>query len=197
MSAQSHRATDSYPDDTRADAAALAGQWRLDPAASQVAFHVRDKLVTTVHGTLPVLSGEAQLAEGGTVTSGTLVLSATGVDTGNARRDTDLRKARFLDAKASPTIRVELSAADPLPSGVWAAIGVVHARSQAAPVELSARTVAGADPRADRGLATDVVHVRVSGKLDRNPLQIKVPAVIIGRWITFEATLTYTRVKVT
>ncbi len=39
------------------------GRWRIDPSASSCSFLVRDKLVTTVRGSMPVVDGRAVLGD--------------------------------------------------------------------------------------------------------------------------------------
>ncbi|MEI2778074.1 MAG: YceI family protein [Tetrasphaera sp.] len=162
---------------------ALAGNWEVVDARSTCRFGVRDKLVTNVRGSLPVLRGEAEVSESGILRTAYVELSADGVDTGNAHRDRDLHKARFLDAANHPTIRVQVVNATLTESG-WATRAVVGARGASAPVDLTI----GAQTAND-----DEVRVTAIGRLDRTPLGIKVPTLIVGRYVDLDAVLTFRR----
>lgn len=54
-----------------------SGEWRVVTEASTAAFTVRDKLVSTVHGTLPIRSGNATLASAGLLAQASVELDAT------------------------------------------------------------------------------------------------------------------------
>lgn len=154
-----------------ARAAVVPGRWTVVPEASRAEFHVRDKLVTTVHGTMPVEDGEILVSGAGDVTRAWLNVSVAGIATGNARRDRDLLAARFLDAARSPAIRVSVETATPTSDGCTAT-GTLLARGISAPVDLAAAVV---------GQTASEVRIRVTATLDRRPLVIKVPSFVIGR----------------
>jgi polyisoprenoid-binding protein YceI len=173
------------------DQARTAGQWSVVPADSQARFHVRDKLVTTVHGSLPVEDGSVVLADDGTVAHAWLSLSVPGIATGNVRRDRDLQKPQFLAAATSASIRVDVETTTPTPTGCTAR-AVVHARGHSAPLDLTVQA-----PATIYGAATDTsageIRIRVTGRLDRTPLGIKAPSFVIGRFLEVEAGLTFRR----
>ncbi|MFZ0160047.1 MAG: YceI family protein [Kineosporiaceae bacterium] len=181
-SAPSNRTAQPTPAQARSQAAS-AGRWSVVVENSEARFHVRDKLVTTVHGSMPIEAGTVVVADDGTVTDAWISLSAPGIATGNSHRDRDLRKPRFLDAAAFPSVRVEVEAATSTPTGCTARAGVL-ARGMRAPLDLTAETVAEAGAE---------VRIRVSGRLDRLPLGIKAPTFVIGRYLDLEADLTLRR----
>lgn len=155
----------------------LAGRWRVRTGTSTAAFSVRDKMVTTVHGTLPVVAGEVEVAPDGTVRSAYVELAVAGIATGNAKRDTDLRKPSFLDVEGQPVIRAATSQVTATADG-WTAHAELHARGRSAPVELAV-AVEGEDD----------LRIRVTGRLDRAPLGIKAPSFIVGRFVDLDCTL--------
>jgi polyisoprenoid-binding protein YceI len=164
---------------------AAAARWSVVPDASQARFHVRDKLVTTVHGTMPVEDGGIVVSDTGDVTGAWVTVSVGGVATGNAHRDRDLRKARFLDAERFPAVTITVGTANRT-ADRYTAEGTVLAKGVAVPVDLVAVLV-------DGSASASQIRVRVTGTLDRRPLSIKAPTVLIGRYVELEADLTFCR----
>lgn len=175
------------PSGRKTDQASLGGRWSAVPEHSEARFHVRDKLVATVHGRMPVEDGGAFVSDDGDVVEAWVEVSVAGIATGNAHRDNDLRKPRLLDAVAHPRVRVEATRAVSTTTG-WTARGYLSANEGRAPLDLTATTVA---------TSGDEIRVRVTGRLDRAPLGIKVPSLIIGRFIDVDAELTFRRETVT
>lgn len=167
----------------------LTGVWTVLPGSARAAFRVRDKLVGHASGTIPVRSGTVRLGPGGGVESARLELDAAAIDTGNAHRDRDLRTPRFLATGDHPLIVVEAGPA-PLRGPGWVVPATLTARGAAAPVELTV-TLDAAD---EAGVASEpAVTVRVTGRLDRSPLGLRAPAVLIGRIVELDARLTLRR----
>jgi polyisoprenoid-binding protein YceI len=150
-----------------------AGHWRALCGETTAAFTVRDKLVATVRGTIPVLAGKVVMDEGGHVAAARLEMEVAAIHTGNAHRDRDLRKSRFLDADTHPRLVVEVGHAMADATG-WDLEGVLSARGARTPVTLRAVPVSLADGR---------VQVRITGRLDRTGLGMKVPTFIVGRHV--------------
>lgn len=161
----------------------LTGVWTAVPDASRAGFQVQDKLFGRATGTISVRSGTVRLGPSGVVETARVELDVTGIDTGNAHRDRDLRKPRFLAAADHPTIVVEAGPATPGPDG-WSAPATVTARGATAPVELAVTL-----DHADETSAT----VTVTGLLDRTTLGMKVPTFIVGRWIDLDVHLVFRR----
>ena len=170
--------------DTRGpDAAAGAGRWVVVPEVSEARFHVRDKLISTAHGVMPVQEGAVALSDAGDLVTGWVDVSVVGIATGNTHRDKDLRGRRFLDAEHHPSVRVQVRQASRTSAG-WVASAVVTARGKQAPVELVAEILAESDGE---------VQVHVTGHLDRAPLGIKAPTFIVARVVALDADLTFRR----
>jgi polyisoprenoid-binding protein YceI len=171
------------PTDSLAPSTVGAGTWSLVPEATAAVFTVRDKLVTTAMGTFPVLSGSVVIDADGVASSVRVELDATGVDTGNARRDKDLRTARFLSVLEHPTIVVEAGPAAAGPSG-WQLAAELTARGARCPLVLDVIPVTRDGSR---------VCARVTGRLDRSGLGIRVPTFIIGRYLDLQVTAVFDR----
>ena len=92
------------------------GRWAVDPARSTATFRVRS-LGRAVTGTVPITEGTVDVDESGRprAISGSLDLGA--IDTGNPRRDKDLRKPRFLDLDRYPAMTFAADSITASPAG--------------------------------------------------------------------------------
>jgi polyisoprenoid-binding protein YceI len=85
----------------------LAGTWHVDAGESHARFTARTLAgLVKVPGQFRILAGTISLEERGT--SGTLVIDAASVDTGNRLRDRHLRSSDFFAAEAHPELRYEV-----------------------------------------------------------------------------------------
>lgn len=156
-----------------------AGRWRVVADASTARFTVKDKMVLTVHGTLPITSGSVDLTTDQRVESATVELDASRIDTANTRRDHDLAKPKLLDTAAHPTVVVSAHSTSIRRDG-WGLAATLSARRADAPMDLAAGLV---------GVDGGAVRVHVSGRLDRQPLGIQVPTLVIGRYLDLDVDL--------
>ncbi|MDV8002585.1 YceI family protein [Rhodococcus sp. IEGM 1408] len=159
-----------------------SGDWRVIPESSTAGFTVRDKLVTTVHGTVPIRSGNATLASAGLLTQASVELDATSIDTGNAHRDRDLAKPGILDTAAHPVVVVTAGPSTPGPQG-WELAATLAARGAQCPLTLQATPLSEEDGG---------IRVQVRGRLDRKGLGMSVPSFIIGRYLDLDVDLLLT-----
>jgi polyisoprenoid-binding protein YceI len=85
----------------------LAGTWRVEAGDSHARFTARTLAgLVKVQGRFRTLTGTMSLDEQGT--SGTLVIDAASIDTGNRRRDRHLRSSDFFAAEKHPELRYEV-----------------------------------------------------------------------------------------
>ncbi|MGG5259889.1 YceI family protein [Phycicoccus avicenniae] len=159
-----------------------AGVWHVVPGAGHARFSVRDKLVAIVHGSLPLRSGRAVLGPGGALVEAVLELDVASVDTGNPRRDRDLAKPGLLDTAAHPRVVVTAGPAAAGPEG-WELSATLSARGGSCPLALRARLLDGGSGGAVVG---------VTGRLDRRGLGMKVPTLVIGRYLDLDVELLLT-----
>jgi polyisoprenoid-binding protein YceI len=80
-----------------------SGTWKVDPAHSDIAFSVRQLLITTVSGRftrydVTIVTGEDPL---GSSVNATIELAS--LDTGNEKRDEHIRSDTFFDVAKHPT----------------------------------------------------------------------------------------------
>ena len=146
-------------------AAAIAtvrpGCWTVEPVASTATFRASDFTRRTVVGTIPLVEGRVVVDDGGCPVGVSAVLDATGIETGIARRDRDLRSRHFFDVEAFPTITF---AAEVVRAGAagWVVEGRLLVRDVPCPVVLDVRPepAFGADAG---GTATFAAEVAASG----------------------------------
>ena len=146
-----------------------AGRWQLDPATATAAFTVRAMFGVPAHGHVPVTSASVDVDAAGRPVAVRAELDLSAVDTGNARRDRDLRKPSLLDLDRHPTL--VFTAGAPVPDGErWTATGTVTARGRQAPITLAVHVDSDGE----------LVRVVARGVLDRGPLGLRAPRFMIG-----------------
>ena len=163
---------------TGAPAAGLAtGRWTVDLARSTATFQVGN-LGRTVTGTVPIIEGTVDIDGGGpSAVTGSLDLGA--IDTGNARRDKDLRKPGLLDLDRYPTMTFAADTVSVSPAG-WSVSGHLTARGRSVPL------AGEAEVSEQDGSATVTARTR----LDRRTLGIRAPRVMIGHAVDITVTAT-------
>jgi len=88
--------------------------WAVDPTHTTVEFAVKHFFFLTVKGSLTILEGNVVLNPADVRRSSTIVvLQSASINTGNKRRDANLRAADFLDADRYPEIRFESTKVEP------------------------------------------------------------------------------------
>jgi polyisoprenoid-binding protein YceI len=154
----------------------LAGTWTVDTSATTAAFHAVGLGGAKVRGTIPVDAGRVEVGGSGTPLTVDAVLDAAAVDTGNARRDKDLRSKRFLKVDTYPVIRFAAGTVRESATG-WTVEGTLSAAGAQCPVRLDVET----------GPASDgTCRVRATGQVDLRSLGIKVPSFMVRRRVLLE-----------
>ena len=112
-----------------------AGAWRLDPARSTVAFHVRHFYgVMTVKGEFADYEGTLDL---GATPAVELTIQAASLDTKHGKRDEHLRSKDFFDVERQPQVRF-ISDTATLDGETLRVRGQLHAAGRQIPLELDA-----------------------------------------------------------
>ena len=155
---------------------AAATTWQVDAARSTAAFVVGNLAVRQVRGTVPVLSGTVVTDPGGRLVGLRAAMDAAGVDTGNARRDRDLRGPGLLGVEQAPTWSFVSDGVEQDGEG-WRVAGVLTVRRPCAVV----LAVEAAAPLPDGGL-----RVRATTSLDRRDAGVRAPRVLVGRRVEVE-----------
>jgi polyisoprenoid-binding protein YceI len=167
---------------TTAFAELASGRWTVDLAHSTATFRV-SSLGRTVTGAVPIIEGVVDVSDGGLPSAITGSLDLGAINTGNARRDRDLRKPRFLDLDRHPTMTFAADSVTASQAG-WSVAGRLTARG--ATVRLDGDVEVS---RQDRSAAL-TAHTW----LDRRILGIRAPGIMIGRRIDITVTATICRV---
>jgi polyisoprenoid-binding protein YceI len=81
------------------------GDWKIDPAHSELAFIARYLMVTKVRGGFGDFAGTLHIAEVPEDSSVEVTIKAASIDTGTPDRDKHLRSADFLDVERFPELR--------------------------------------------------------------------------------------------
>lgn len=82
--------------------------WAIDPTHSTVEFAIKKLFLFTVKGSLTIVEGSLVLDPADVRRSSvSVVLQSASINTGNKRRDKQLRAANFLDADRYPEIRFQ------------------------------------------------------------------------------------------
>jgi polyisoprenoid-binding protein YceI len=149
------------------------GRWVVDPERSSARFSVRNFGVRTVSGSVPVLAGSLEIDDGGCPRRVAAELDLSALDTGNARRDADLRKRSLLDLDTHPVLTYAADEFEVGPQG-WSARGRLCARGTSCPVP-----VLGVPAGTDASL-----HLVGTAVLDRTALGIRAPRLLIGREVS-------------
>lgn len=159
------------------------GHYRIDPTRTTVQFHTGH-----LFGLGPV-SGTVRLREADLRVTGPLagtlhaVLDAASFDTGNPKRDTVVRSAKFLDVDAYPNITFDSKVRQR--EGKWVAAGTLTAHGVAAPAELTLDEL-------HHGKAGELT-LRASTKIDRYAHHVTAGRGFVARWLTIEVTATARR----
>jgi polyisoprenoid-binding protein YceI len=151
-----------------------AGRWEVVNSLSSAGFAVRNFGVKTVRGQLPIQHAWVDINADGRPSGVHAVLDLAGIDTGNARRDTDLRKPNLLGTVQYPTLTFRAGAAEPHDEG-WTLPGRIEARGRVLAVAL--------DIRASNANHGGHIAVRARTSIDRRDLGVRAPRFLIGRWI--------------
>jgi polyisoprenoid-binding protein YceI len=141
---------------------------------AEAAFAVRELGLYTVRGTIPVTSAVVHLDDDGHPLRVEATLDPGGIDTGNKRRDADLRGKRFLDVEHHPSMTFVGDEVSTEGDG-WTVGGELTVRGVTSPVSLRVDATDPADP--SRALvATTQLDRRACGV-------VRVPAVVIANTV--------------
>ena len=149
------------------------GRWVVDAGRSTASFSVSNFGMRTVRGTVPVLAGILEVTDGGRPRRVAAELDLSGIDTGNRRRDADLRKRSLLDLDTHPVLTFAADEFEVTPQG-WCARGSLGARGTTCPV-----AVLGVPAGTGSSL-----HLVGTAVVDRTALGIRAPAQLIGRQVS-------------
>jgi polyisoprenoid-binding protein YceI len=160
--------TGTIPDTLR------TGRWQHRGSLTNAGFEVRNFGIRTVRGAVPVREAWVDVDASGNPVGVHAVLDLAGIDTGNTKRDADLRKPKLLDTAKHPTLTFASGRPEPTQPG-WQVPGRLEGRA-ATDVVLEAGIV----NRAESG----ELSVRATVTIDRRALGVRAPRLLIGRQVT-------------
>lgn len=150
------------------------GRWEFRATLSSAGFAVRNFGLKTVHGQVPIREASVVVARDGDITAVRAGLDLAGIDTGNSRRDTDLRKPHLLGTVKYPDLTFTARTVERIGDG-WRVLGDIEACGARTPVALHAIVTGHA--------GSPDLTVHASAEFDRRALGIRAPRVLIGRRI--------------
>jgi polyisoprenoid-binding protein YceI len=160
-----------------------AGIWTADLTRTRAGFAARHGFGPTVHGTITVTGGTLDVGPDGQPRRFQATLDPASIDTGNARRDADLRGRRFLDVETYPLMEAAADGIDVAADG-WRADAVLRVRRCEAPLRIAATL----------DILPTGAQLLVSGtaRLDLHDAGIRVPGLMVRRFVdlSFSAQLT-------
>jgi polyisoprenoid-binding protein YceI len=99
-------------------APAATSTWQIDPAHTAAGFSVKHMMIATVRGQFKGVKGTVNWDDQDISKSSIEVsIDATTVDTGEAKRDTDLKSANFFDVATYPTITFKSTKVEQVSAG--------------------------------------------------------------------------------
>jgi polyisoprenoid-binding protein YceI len=163
---------------------AQPGEWVADLAACTVSFTVRNFGLRTVTGQIHLNSAALIVGPSGQPVSVRANLDARRIDTGNRRRDSDLRGPRFFATDRWPAISFQASHIQASEAG-WTIDGTLTVKDRHCPVRLD---VGCLDMPPGQPAAHVTLHA--TGRLDRRLAGVDAaPAFLVGHTISLSLTV--------
>jgi len=160
------------------------GRWQLVNSVSSASFSTRNFGLVRVTGHVPIVASWVDVDDAGHPSGVHAQLDLAGIDTGNARRDRDLRGPRLLATAQFPTMTLAACAIRRVDDG-WALAGRLAARGRT--VDLA--VVAGPA----RETAPGVLTVHATTAFDRRDLGVAAPRLLIGRRVVVTIDVSFRR----
>jgi polyisoprenoid-binding protein YceI len=138
---------------------AAAGTWQLNTEATTIELRTKAMWgLAKVNGTFAALHGGGTVGQNGEI-SGTLVIDAASVNTGQAKRDAHLRTVDFFDVANYPTLEYAVNSARISPDGKVTLAGAFTAHGQTHALEVRGQIT---------GLGTDRLTITGEADIDRS-----------------------------
>ena len=124
-----------------------AGDYRIDPQSSTVAFTTRHLFgLAAVHGSFQLHGGQIRIVDPARDSWATAAISAASVQTGNPSRDASVRSPRLLATAASPDITFTSTRLDQI-DGHWVLGGDLSVRGVTHAIKVRIDDVHAAETR--------------------------------------------------
>jgi polyisoprenoid-binding protein YceI len=160
-----------------------AGTWTVDLAHTRASFTARHLLGQTVPGTITVTAATIEVGQDGHPRRLHATLDPASIDTGHARRDSDLRGKRFLAVDSYPLMEIIADQITATAEG-WRADAALRGHGCEAPLRIDATLEAAAAHR---------LQLNGSARLDLRDAGIRVPALLVRRFVDLSVSAVLTR----
>jgi polyisoprenoid-binding protein YceI len=128
---------------------AATATWQIDPAHTAAGFSVRHLMIATVRGQFKGVTGTV-LWDDQDINNSTVdvTVDANTVDTGEAKRDADLKSANFFDVKNYPTITFKSTKIEKISAGKMKVTGnlTIHGVTKQVVLDVEGPSGAVKDP---------------------------------------------------
>ncbi len=128
---------------------AATATWQIDPAHTAAGFSVRHMMIATVRGQFKGVTG-AVLWDDQDINNSTVdvTIDANTVDTGEPKRDADLKSANFFDVKNYPTITFKSTKIEKISAGKMKVTGnlTIHGVTKQVVLDVEGPSGAVKDP---------------------------------------------------
>jgi polyisoprenoid-binding protein YceI len=116
----------------------LAGTWKADPVHCEIAFSIRQVMVSTVRARFSSYDVTIVTSEDPLGSSVTATIDLASIDTGNQKRDNHLRSAEILEIDKHPTMSYRSTSIRQTDHG-WVIDGelTLHARTRQVPLAVA------------------------------------------------------------
>ncbi|HKD98944.1 MAG TPA: YceI family protein [Micromonosporaceae bacterium] len=159
------------------------GTWTVDTTQTTASFTARG-LTGAVRGTIPVTAATIEVGNAGRPARLRATLDPAAIDTGNARRDKDLRSGRFLKVDDHPAMEVAADRFEQTGHG-WCTDATLRVAGHSTRLHI------------EGGLeeAAGAARMRLTGtaRLDIRTVGIRVPGFMVRRYVEIAVTAELTR----
>lgn len=143
-------------------------RWEIDSSRSRILFAVRHLVFSKTRGRFSRLSGAVMVPDGDlSCATADIVIDASSIETGVARRDRHLRSADYLDVERYPDITFTLRRVQAEPEGHLRVVGALTLRGVTREVAIDIESIGRtADPR-----GSDRARLSATAAIDRRDFE--------------------------
>jgi polyisoprenoid-binding protein YceI len=159
-------------------AAAATSTWQIDPAHTAAQFAVKHMMISTVRGEFKGVTGAVVWDdEDITKSSVNVSIDATTVNTGEPKRDADLRSDHFFEVAKYPTITFKSTRVEPAGTGKLNVTGdlTIHGVTKQVVLDVAGPSPAVKDPKGNTRVA-----ISATTKINRQDFGVKWNATMDG-----------------
>jgi polyisoprenoid-binding protein YceI len=159
-------------------AAAATSAWQIDPAHTAAQFAVKHMMISTVRGEFKAVTGTV-VWDDQDITKSTVnvTIDATTVNTGEPKRDADLRSDHFFEVAKYPTIMFKSTRVEPAGAGKLSVTGdlTIHGVTKQVVLDVVGPSPAIKDPAGNTRVA-----ISATTKINRQDFGVKWNATMDG-----------------